>query len=294
MNQKLGKKSRSRHDILLPGAICIYCGEPANQVEHMPPRAMFKNKDRLSGMEFPACENCNNGTSGADSVAAFIARIEPDGDNGSWKSVENLAQITALNEFAPGVLDELFSDAKAFDVDLPSAGGVFTRRKVTQASGPLVTGYLNTFAAKLAMALYFEHVGHVLPKSGAFLTSWYTNAGVTKEMIEGTLRIMPGLGRLSQGRRNSWEQFAYRFNTDKKSIVAAFVGFHTGLYVSVIATSEPKTYFLQTQTGETVNYGSSGQLLSIMPRSARSKLVMLPNLAGGDSFKLRAAAKPLD
>ena len=144
------------------------------------------------------------------------------------------------------------------------------------------------------MALYYEHVGRVLPKTGAFLTSWYTNAGVTQEMIESTLRIMPGLGLLSQGRRDSGDQFAYRFNTDTKSIVAAFVGFHTGLYVSIIATSEPKTYFLKTQTGETVNYGSPGQLLSIMPRSARSKFVTLPNLAGGDGFKLRTAAKPLD
>ena len=130
MNQKLGRKSRSRHEILRPGALCIYCGGLANRVEHMPPRAMFKDKARLSGMEFPSCESCNNGTSGADSVAAFIARIEPDGASGSWKFVENLAQITALNEFAPGVLEELFSDRKAFDVDLPSAGGVFTRRKV--------------------------------------------------------------------------------------------------------------------------------------------------------------------
>ncbi|MDX8536545.1 hypothetical protein RFM23_02805 [Mesorhizobium abyssinicae] len=280
MDQRLGKKSRSRAEILVPDAVCIYCGGPANRVEHMPPRSMFKGKDRLSAMEYPSCEACNNGTSGADSVAAFIARIEPDGAGGSWKAVENFSQVIALNEFAPGVLDELLDDRKAFDADLPTSGGILTKRRVTHASGPLVRGYLNAFAAKFAMALYFEHTGQVLPADGAFLTTWYTNAGITQQMVHETLRIMPGRGTLTQGRNNSGNQFAYRYNTDLKTIVAALASFHTGLYISVIATSEPDAFCLATQKGETVNYGRLGELLSIMPRSARSRLVTLPNLAG--------------
>ena len=73
-------KSRSRQEILAGEPRCIYCDAAPSQLEHMPPKAMFRGRVRPSGMEFAACQSCNNGTSAADLVASFVARISPDLD----------------------------------------------------------------------------------------------------------------------------------------------------------------------------------------------------------------------
>ena len=51
----------------------MYCSAPPVTVEHMPPTGMFRERRRLSGLEFACCRECNFGTRAADAVAAFMA-----------------------------------------------------------------------------------------------------------------------------------------------------------------------------------------------------------------------------
>ena len=53
--------------------------------------------------------------------------------------------------------------------------------------------------AKLAMALYREHVGHALPLTGGVHTNWYLNAGLAQRTAEGILKTLPLGGTLRQG-----------------------------------------------------------------------------------------------
>ena len=72
----------------------------------MPPRVMFRGKDRPGAMwEFGSCKACNNGTGGADVVAAVISRLHPDHDEGSWQDKE-IRLIRPLDKFAPGVRED--------------------------------------------------------------------------------------------------------------------------------------------------------------------------------------------
>jgi hypothetical protein len=86
---------------------CIYCDAIPTTVEHMPPKIMFNGKARPKGMEFAACEPCNNKTSTADLVAAFYSRI----GNGDLSTNAELAEFKnvygALMRKAPGVAFEL-------------------------------------------------------------------------------------------------------------------------------------------------------------------------------------------
>ncbi len=45
--------------------------------EQAPPIVMFVNKDRPKGLEVPACDRSNHGSSQSDQVAAFLAHIGP-------------------------------------------------------------------------------------------------------------------------------------------------------------------------------------------------------------------------
>lgn len=291
MNQRLGKKSRSRVEILSQGVVCIYCGMPADSLEHMPPRGMFRAKDRPSGMEYPSCNACNKGTSGADAVASFIARIDRHGSLGDWNVNEAIKLRPILDEVAPGFLDELFATDKATDSYVPNTAGVLIRQAVVKADGPLTQAYLDVFSAKLGMALYFEHTGTRLPDDGGIETYWYLNAGLTQKTAEAWVRMMPGVDRLRQGKKTSRGQFDYRYNSDNKSIVAALAGFHTGLHVAFIATSDPNTYGFPTKMPHSA-FTQPGQLMGRMPAVIPSRLIGLPLLSRpGATTPFRIAAR---
>jgi hypothetical protein len=59
---------RAHAAILADAAGCIYCaGENvATTIEHMPPISLFEGRQRPKGLEFPACQPCNNGTGHSD------------------------------------------------------------------------------------------------------------------------------------------------------------------------------------------------------------------------------------
>lgn len=102
-------KQRSKNKAMILGAAsrCVYCQstDPC-EVEHMPPRALFKDKDRPSGWEFASCRSCNQDTRGADAVAQLLSMIEPTGDT-PWKHEEILRKKRAIEKYAPGVSEEL-------------------------------------------------------------------------------------------------------------------------------------------------------------------------------------------
>jgi hypothetical protein len=66
------KRKRRRHAAVLAAhPWCIYCGgiHPADTIEHMPPIAMFDDRQRPRGLEFSTCRECNNGTRLSDTDA---------------------------------------------------------------------------------------------------------------------------------------------------------------------------------------------------------------------------------
>jgi hypothetical protein len=86
-------KNRKLLRFLAAGERCIYCPNPAETVEHMPPVGMFRGKQRPGAMEFPSCKMCNEGTRGADAVAQFMARLHPDDRADDWHATEAMKLI---------------------------------------------------------------------------------------------------------------------------------------------------------------------------------------------------------
>lgn len=224
-------------------------------------------------MEFAACTACNNGTRGADAVAALIARLHPDSDLGSWQAAELTRLIPAIDAYAPGVRQEMAQPGKAKSewVRRPHSGLLQQVIRV-HADGPLLKAHLCVFGAKLAMALYREYVGTALPLEGAVWCQFALNAGLSQHDLDERVKILPIYETLRQGEKNVADQFAYRYNTDERTVVAAVVQFHRGLWFTLFASSDPRIIelfnrpeFLGLPASVMVKPGS---LLQLLPRQS--------------------------
>jgi hypothetical protein len=176
---------------------CIYCAAPHTTIEHMPPISMFRGRHRPNGLMFAGCAACNNGTSAADLVASFIARLSPRCDQAGWKIAEAKARAGILEAQAPGFLGEFLDPDRRRTRWLHRPNGISRPITVLDLSGPLTRAYLDVFAAKFGMALYRHHCGHPLPVDGFVMSGAYTNAGWRQTRLGPSCRscpISPGCG----------------------------------------------------------------------------------------------------
>jgi hypothetical protein len=70
------------------------------------------------------------------------------------------------------------------------------------------------------------------------------NAGLAEESAEHMLKVLPAFNSLQQGKFWPTDQFAYRYNSDGKMVVAALASFHSNLHLFIIATSQVQTFRL--------------------------------------------------
>lgn len=235
------QKSRHRLAILASEERCIYCDRIPVTVEHMPPTSMFKKRWRLSGLEFASCEECNIGTRAADIVAAFMSRLFATNDTSDWRVEEAYNLIGGISTLAPDVIREIFGQTQR-RTWFRNPRGILEPGISIQADGPVLKELMTIFCAKLGMALFREHCEKPIPMNGGVFTQFYFNAGLTNEIAQKIVSIMPIPGHLIQGKSHSIEQFAYRYNTDERTIVAALIGFHSSLHFRVFAMSDPERY----------------------------------------------------
>lgn len=244
----------------------------------MPSKALFRAKDRPSGLEFPSCKQCNNGTSAADSAVAFLARIDRFGDDtDTWQVQEAVKYLAAAEQGAPGFSAELFNDGNSRDTIMRTPGGLLIPLAETHV-GAIGKALLDVWAAKLGMSLYNEHVGSPLPLTGGLHAMWFLNNGLSEETAGHFLRILPVHSTLKQGRRKSASgQFDYRFNSDDKSIVAALTHFHSNIHFFTIAMAEPNVYGFPKDKLPHGRFSRPGELLAMMPPKAPPAILMNPN-----------------
>lgn len=260
------RKSLAKAAIVAAEPRCIYCASPAATVEHMPPRGMFKDKQRPGMMEFGACAACNDGTRGADAVAAMFARIAPFHNESSWQTKEARDLIRAVVAHAPGVIEEIFHPDKERVEWIPGPHGF---RKVVKiaADGPRVRANVSVFSAKLAMALYRHHIGFALPLTGAVWCQFALSGGMSQEHLDQRVEKLPIAGTLRQGRKHVSDQFLYRYNTDERTVVAAVAEFHRAFWITLFASSDQR--IIDLFSGETNPLPASvfvrpGELLGLL------------------------------
>jgi hypothetical protein len=223
-------KRRAHGALLQRHPWCIYCGDQATTIEHMPPRMMFLGKQRPQGLEFPSCAPCNHKTSDADLVASLIGRFDPDAGT-EVRQTELLKLLSAVENNIPGLLKEMHVGRGGQKIAsrriprFPSGGSVM------RVDGPLVTKHMRLFGAKLGFALHFEEFGRPVPDEGGV-----TNAQAAKgELPDELIRMFPPQQTLRQGRKEVSAQFGYSslLTTERRHSVY-YATFRTAFAVAAV------------------------------------------------------------
>ena len=196
-------KRKSQATLLASSSGCIYCAGAAiaTTIEHMPPISLFEGRQRPKGLEFPACEACNNRTGHSDLVAAMLARTWPDGKSQTQqKDVAKIFKAIANN--IPDLLHEM---------NPGRAGEKLARKRHNlskdvypfRADGPLLTRHILTFAAKLGFALHYDAKGSPIPVAGGAQVMWFSNLQAMKGQIPKFLfDMLPSPSTLQQGAKS--------------------------------------------------------------------------------------------
>jgi hypothetical protein len=169
----MGKKLTTRTITAHP--MCVYCGggAAAQQVDHVPPIAMFTLRRRPQGLEFSTCEQCHKGTRNMDAVAALTAR--------SWPNLATDDEREELQRLMGGVLrnvppvrDELargYATQEAVPSDIAAAVG----EDVHVMDFTVRRAILEAFGARIALALHYDLTGSPLSEAGGVWAHVYTN-----------------------------------------------------------------------------------------------------------------------
>jgi hypothetical protein len=101
-------------------------------------------------------------------------------------------------------------------------------------------GWLNLFAHKAALGLYFHHFRKPLTDAGRVYASWTTKEDLASKGIPSViLAMLPDYGTIVQGSWNERETFEYRYAwNEEEGLFACFARFRHGLFVFGLAIAD--------------------------------------------------------
>ncbi|RWD44078.1 hypothetical protein [Mesorhizobium sp.] len=205
------RKHRRHADIISNASGCVYCAasSSAEQIDHMPPRAMFRMNQRPKGLEFPSCAACNQGTSKLDVVATFMARTFPgigdEADSAEWDRV-----MGEINRVAPGLFREMWVPREQMEAMLWSQGITDRELAAFRADGPILSAHMQAFAAKVGFALHYEATGQVVPEQGRVQVRWFTSGEIIGDQLpESLFNSIGPVQLMKQGKITSELTFEY-------------------------------------------------------------------------------------
>lgn len=218
---------------------CCFCGGTvrATTIEHAPPKVLFKDKKRLKGLEFPSCSRCNNGTSQLDQVASLVSMTMGSVFNKSLEGEywEKLARGVYNN--APEVIEILASGGEEEVWDLGRGSEPLIRTLIDKR---LFQNWLNPWAVKLALAVWYQHSGRIFGTEMCARVNWITNERIMSGMsLDPFYDAAPYGNSLNMGKVNSSDQFNYKYNIDfDESIGVVLLCLHEGCIACIFLMSK--------------------------------------------------------
>lgn len=218
----MGSSKRKREAFLALHPMCCFCGgsEVATTEDHIPSRAMFRDRVWPEGYSFPACVRCQGATSKEEMLTSLISRMSPGpkGDHPKELAYFEVLLQSAENNF-PGILasfnrvsaNEKRKVAKRTHIELPQ-GSPASELPIIALKDPRVEAAVVNFARKLLLALYYRHTGRIIPQEGGGRFRWWTNANDLNVLTSPELRsLLQHFPKLRRARTDLADQFSYQF-----------------------------------------------------------------------------------
>lgn len=215
----MGKKSDKNSAFLADNPICCFCGGStlSEEIDHVPARVIFDQRQWPEGYAFPACVRCNRATRHDEQVVAMLCRVYPDSTTPEGqKEISERLRAVAANY--PGLLEEMNpsirqvrSAIKKYQIDKPQ-GSTTTDMPFLFVGGPLVEKAVKRFGRKLFLALYYLHTGNILPCEGGVAIRWFSNLQMEAGELPGELaQVLQSIPSVERSRKDLSEQFFYRY-----------------------------------------------------------------------------------
>jgi hypothetical protein len=217
----VGKEKRLyKQNFMKKHPMCCFCGDEtrAEEIDHVPGRVFFRNRQWPEGYEFPACVECNRATRYEEKVIALFARFnsssEAETDNAEFEQMVNEVakhDPEFISDIRPSSANEIRRFLKERNIEKPV--GSTTSDIHLVKIGDIVNKSVRKFGKKLFLALWFKHTGTVLPKSGGMRIVWMSNA--SPAMDDATLttlfQTLHGIPPIIRNSRPIHDQFTYRY-----------------------------------------------------------------------------------
>jgi hypothetical protein len=183
---------------------CIFCGNPAQTVEHCPPKIMFLRSDRPSGWEFDACAACNEGSKSSDQIFAFFAYSNIlDMTEAQEKHFRKIAAGIRNNQ--PQVIDEILLNSSPINFAGLISPDISELSLISM--GPCIQSHIDRIADKLALSAFRKFFGVCTPSDCLVWHRWATNySAINGEIPEVPLPLGPPI-HIEQGKKTSRGQF---------------------------------------------------------------------------------------
>lgn len=159
---------------------CCFCGGSAatETRDEVPPKTLFFKRDWPEGYQFPACMNCNQSSRLVDQALGLIGRMSIADVHSEEESL--LPHVKGVANNSPHLLPRTSKSAIEAKKTLRELGirkptGMFAQDVPIALLPAEAMSELDTFFAKLFCALYYKHIGKVVPNQSNVLINRTTN-----------------------------------------------------------------------------------------------------------------------
>lgn len=216
----MGAKKFNKQKFLEKQPFCCFCGgvKPSEEIDHVPGRVFFRNRQWPEGYEFPACIECNRATRFEEKVIAFLARFN-SGDKNEVDDIEFTMMMDEISKHDPEFIsdirplsaNEIRRFLKQCSIEKPS--GITTTDIPIVKIGDVVNKSVRKFGRKLFLALWFKHTGTALPKSGGMRIAWMTNASqpIDDTVLSALFQALSATPTIIRSCSHLHDQFTYRY-----------------------------------------------------------------------------------
>lgn len=216
-------------DFISQHPFCCFCGGQKNTEsrDEVPPRTLFFERQWPEGYRFPSCHECNQSSRLIDQALGLIGRLSYAD---AYSDVESITpHIFGVANNSPSLLPKTPKSSIEAKKILRSLGiekpaGMFAVDVPIALVSKETIDALDPFFSKLFCALYYKHVGRILPKASKIAIAKTTNQILDQENPFGW-QVIPAQTfrpQIQRAGKSLHEQFDYNWTYNSEEDLFGF------------------------------------------------------------------------